>query len=127
MKMQVKCSHYALYSIKSGFIEIQGNKSKLWFNIIISLFHCLINFVRLNYLFFKDYIRFNQLSNMAAPASTSPEDEEVISKLYQYVIIGGGTAGLAIAARLTEDSAISVLVLEAGESRLEVSLKRTAW
>ncbi|KAG4438451.1 hypothetical protein IFR05_006061 [Cadophora sp. M221] len=33
---------------------------------------------------------------------------------YDYVIIGGGTAGLTIAARLTENPKTSVLVLEAG-------------
>lgn len=33
---------------------------------------------------------------------------------YDYVIIGGGTAGLTVADRLTEDPDIDVLVLEAG-------------
>ncbi|PWN48648.1 alcohol oxidase [Violaceomyces palustris] len=35
-------------------------------------------------------------------------------KEFDYVIVGGGTAGLAIAARLSEDPAISVGVIEAG-------------
>ncbi|OQO10227.1 hypothetical protein B0A48_04584 [Cryoendolithus antarcticus] len=37
---------------------------------------------------------------------------------YDFVIIGGGTAGLALAARLTEDSNVTVGVLEAGKNKL---------
>lgn len=33
---------------------------------------------------------------------------------YDYVVVGGGTAGLTIAARLSENSALSVAVVEAG-------------
>ena len=46
--------------------------------------------------------------------------EKFASELYDYVIIGGGTAGLVVAARLTEDPNITVAVLEAGENRLDV-------
>jgi choline dehydrogenase-like flavoprotein len=56
---------------------------------------------------------------MAVPSAISPE--ETLSRAYEYVIIGGGTAGLAVAARLTEDPMINVLVLEAGENRLHAS------
>ena len=53
-------------------------------------------------------------------ADSTSEVVQADQKTYDYVIIGGGTAGLAIAARLTEDSSVSVVVLEAGEARLEV-------
>ncbi|KAF8817256.1 alcohol oxidase [Phlegmacium glaucopus] len=43
---------------------------------------------------------------------------DIFKQDFDYVVIGGGTAGLCLAARLSEDPKISVLVLEAGQSHL---------
>ncbi|KAK6442560.1 hypothetical protein LTR95_001221 [Oleoguttula sp. CCFEE 5521] len=44
---------------------------------------------------------------------------DIGSNSFDYVIVGGGTAGLVSAARLSQDPTISVLVLEAGPSSLD--------
>ncbi|KAI0687618.1 GMC oxidoreductase [Cytidiella melzeri] len=48
----------------------------------------------------------------------SAQVEHVAGKVFDYVIVGGGTAGLTLAARLSADPSVSVLVLEAGEAHL---------
>ncbi|KAI2465846.1 putative GMC oxidoreductase [Annulohypoxylon bovei var. microspora] len=47
-------------------------------------------------------------------ASTADLDAE-----YNYIVIGGGTSGLVVASRLTEEEDVRVLVLEAGANRLK--------
>lgn len=42
-----------------------------------------------------------------------------LSQTYDYIIVGGGTAGLCIAARLTENPDVNVGVLEAGANRMD--------
>ncbi|KAF7947911.1 hypothetical protein EAE96_008983 [Botrytis aclada] len=41
------------------------------------------------------------------------------SKIYDFVVVGGGTSGLVVATRLSENPEIQVLVLEAGRNHLE--------
>jgi hypothetical protein len=42
------------------------------------------------------------------------QEAGMASKSFDYVIIGGGTAGLTIASRIAEDKQVTVAVIEAG-------------
>lgn len=45
--------------------------------------------------------------------------DDFMSQDYDYVVVGGGTAGLCVAARLTENPEVSVAVLEAGKDLMD--------
>ncbi|SNX86062.1 related to Glucose oxidase [Melanopsichium pennsylvanicum] len=50
------------------------------------------------------------------PAAIADSYTKVANEVFDYVIAGGGTAGLALAGRLTEEPDITVAVIEAGHS-----------
>ncbi|PKI84081.1 hypothetical protein MVES_001910 [Malassezia vespertilionis] len=53
--------------------------------------------------------------------SITSKKDDVDGKTFDYVIIGGGQAGLTVASRLTEDPSTNVVVIEAGSSGLSPS------
>lgn len=54
------------------------------------------------------------MTNIAAICSL----EDFLKQDFDFVIVGGGSAGLAVAARLTENPSINVGLLEAGSAHI---------
>ncbi|KAF1345224.1 hypothetical protein BDV97DRAFT_372446 [Delphinella strobiligena] len=53
-------------------------------------------------------------SRSCSPHGIITTADNVVNKTFDYIITGGGLTGLTVASRLSEDSNISVLVIEAG-------------
>lgn len=54
------------------------------------------------------------LSLHCVSAGTVTDASQVSNNAYDYIIVGGGLAGLTVANRLSSNSSVSVLVIEAG-------------
>lgn len=54
------------------------------------------------------------LSLLATTATTANYSSD-----YDYIIVGGGTAGLTVANRLSEDPSVSILVIEPGQAEFD--------
>lgn len=52
--------------------------------------------------------------NTSRPAALASSAPAFAAQEFDYVVVGGGTAGLVVAARLSEDERVRVGVLEAG-------------
>ncbi|TDL15526.1 alcohol oxidase [Rickenella mellea] len=50
--------------------------------------------------------------------SLTATPSDVNGKTFSYIVVGGGTAGLTVAVRLSEDATNTVVVLEAGDAHL---------
>lgn len=78
---------------------------------------------RLISLLFTLRLFFNYVSASAASPPSCPH--QTLGQRFDYVIVGGGTSGLVLANRLTEQSSVTVAVIEAGTFLEDIVGNRT--
>ena len=54
------------------------------------------------------------LTKSSSPFGVTNDTSLAANRIFDYIVIGGGTAGLTVAARLIEEPSTTVLVVEAG-------------
>lgn len=64
-------------------------------------------------------------STSQPPAAATVSVDEFLKTNFDYLILGGGTAGLVIAARLSEDANVVIGVIEAGSHKVNDPLVDT--
>ena len=57
----------------------------------------------------------------SAQSAVTTNVQDVFSQTWDYIILGGGLTGLTVANRLSENSTVKVLVVEAGNGGLLAS------
>ena len=58
------------------------------------------------------------MGSVGTSSSVFPSIDDFVKHEYDYLVLGGGTAGLVVAARLSENPEVTVGVIEAGKNKL---------